>query len=62
MCAINLLISTTLIICLFYFQAKTLDNRVQALQDDLFAAQDELQAVQEKYEEVCTYGTYKNLS
>ena len=34
-------------------QAKTLENRVQALQDDLFAAQDEIQAVQEKYEEVC---------
>lgn len=29
-----------------------LENRVQALQDDLFAAQDELQAAQDGYDKV----------
>lgn len=36
----------------FLFQVKTLENRVQVLQDDLFNAQDELQAAQEGFEKV----------
>lgn len=36
----------------FWFQVKTLENRVQVLQDDLFNAQDELQAAQEGFEKV----------
>lgn len=34
----------------------SLEKRVQALQDDLFAAQDELQAFQEGYDEVSLFG------
>ena len=33
-------------------QVKSLENRVHALQDDLFSAQDELQVAQEKYDKV----------